>query len=129
MKLQFGRRRFLNYLLLTAALVRCKKDPELTTSTKTTPSTPPKTTGSLSPPNIDQYLAEYSITEIGTETMPIDPAWNQTINGYNNQISYNAGDTVDVFLSGRQMLIQVSDYSIHRAMWHLKPQLRLTRKL
>jgi hypothetical protein len=100
MKLQFGRRRFLNYLLLTAALVRCKKDPELTTSTKTTPSTPPKTTGSLSPPNIDQYLAEYSITEIGTETMPIDPAWNQTINGYNNQISYNAGDTVDVFLSG-----------------------------
>jgi len=97
MKPQLDRRHFLSSLLFSAALVGCKKDPGLSPLKSTTI---PKTTGSLSQPNVDQYLAEYSTTEIGTETMPTDPTWNQTINGYNNQVSYNAGDTVDVFLSG-----------------------------
>lgn len=90
------RRNFLGYLATVFALSRCKVDvikpSTVSNSGQTPPPTPPLVT--------NEYLAQYGITEMGNDMVPEDPKFNQSINGYTDQISYNPGDTVTVHLSG-----------------------------
>jgi len=83
------RRQFLGYLLLLVALYRCKKD-ALTISKTVTPPITEVT---------DAYLGQYSTTDYGNALQP-EPDFMSTINGYTDRVSYNSGDTVNVFLSG-----------------------------
>lgn len=45
------------------------------------------------------YLGQYTTTEFGDNLQP-EPDFMSTINGYTDKVSYNPGDTVNVFLSG-----------------------------
>jgi hypothetical protein len=91
------RRTFLGYLFISAALIRCKKDPIAVQK----PSPDPISV--INPPPIGptaDYMGQYSITEIGSKLVVPDPTFNKSINGYTDQVSYNVGDTVTVYLSG-----------------------------
>ena len=91
------RRSFLGYLLAVVAFIRCKKDQLIPGKS----STPGKTVDSDPLPAVitDDYLGQYTVTEIGPNLQD-DPTFNTIINGYTDKVSYNPGDTVNVYLSG-----------------------------
>jgi hypothetical protein len=91
------RRGFLRSLLLILIFARCKKD----VLTPGTNSAPGKTITNVPPVAVinDQYLGQYTITEIGP-ALNAEPTFMQSINGYVDQQSYHPGDTVNVYLSG-----------------------------
>jgi hypothetical protein len=98
------RRSFLSSLLLAFVLVRCKKEvlaPDTSTGSnppKGVSTTPPVVTP---PPDVvtDDYLAQYTVTEIGTQ-IDTFPTIANTLSGYTDKISYNPGDTMSLYLSG-----------------------------